>query len=493
MKDCHQKLREREKLIFEISRPGKIGYSLPEFDAEESSGNEVEQDYLRQELNHFPELSEVEVVRHYTRLSSWNYGVDTGLYPLGSCTMKYNPKFNEKVARMDGFTLVHPYQPGHTVQGCLELIYELERMLSEITGMDHYTMQPAAGAHGELAGMMMIRACLEKRGDPRKVVLIPDSAHGTNPSSAHICGYKVEEIRSDNRGCVDVQDLQRRINDDVAALMITNPNTLGVFEENIREISDLLHKKGAFLYCDGANMNALVGISRPGDAGVDVLHLNLHKTFSTPHGGGGPGAGPVGVKKELAPFLAIPVVECREGKYFLDYELPESIGKIRSFFGNFLVLVRAYVYILSLGNDGLREIAEAAVLNANYIRRRLESTYSLPYPHPTMHEVVFSDKNLEGTGVKTLDIAKRLLDYGFHPPTVYFPLIVKGALMIEPTESESKEELDGFIEAMKAIAEEARKDPELVKKAPHTTPVRRLDEVTAARKPKLKWSPEKGH
>ncbi len=492
MKNSHQKLREREKLLFEISRPGKIGFSLPEFDIEELLEIEVEQDYLRKELNYFPELSEVEVVRHYTRLSSWNYGVDTGLYPLGSCTMKYNPKVNERVARMDGFTSVHPYQPDHTVQGCLELIYELERMLSEITGMDHYMMQPAAGAHGELAGMMMIRSCLAKRGNPREVVLIPDSAHGTNPSSAHICGYRVEEIKSENRGCVDIRDLQRRINDNVAALMITNPNTLGVFEENIQEISDLLHSRGAFLYCDGANMNALIGINRPGDAGVDVLHLNLHKTFSTPHGGGGPGAGPVGVKKELAPYLAIPVVECRDGKYFLNYDLPDSIGKIRSFFGNFLVLVRAYAYILSLGHNGLKEIAEAAVLNANYIRKELEDTYYLPYSHPTMHEVVFSDKNLEATGVKTQDIAKRLLDYGFHPPTIYFPLIVKGALMIEPTESESKEELDGFIKAMKAIAEEAWNDPDLVKKAPHTTPVRRLDEVIAARKPKLKWSPDKG-
>lgn len=492
MKKYHRRLREREKLIFEISGPGKIGYSIPEIGINDKIESDIEKRYMRQHLDHFPEISEVEVVRHYTRLSSWNYGVDTGLYPLGSCTMKYNPKVNEKVSRLDGFALVHPYQPDSTIQGCLKIYYELDRMLSEITGMKQFTLQPAAGAHGELAGIMMIRACLEKRGNPRKAVLIPDSAHGTNPSSAHLCGYRVEEIKSDNRGCVDLQDLKRRINDDVAALMITNPNTLGVFEDNIQEISDLLHHYGAFLYCDGANMNALVGISRPGDAGVDVLHLNLHKTFSSPHGGGGPGAGPVGVQEELAPFLTIPIIECKDGKYLINYDLPHSIGKIRCFFGNFLVLVRAYSYILSLSGDGLRKTAEAAVLNANYIRKGLENTYFLPYSCPTMHEVVFSDKNIEKTGVKTLDIAKRLLDYGFHPPTVYFPLIVKGALMIEPTECESKEELDGFIEAMKAIAEEAIKNPELVKSAPHTTPVRRLDEVTAARKPKLKWSPDQG-
>ncbi len=492
MKRGYRKLREREKLIFEISSTGKIGYSIPEIDVDEKIESGIENNYLRQDIDHFPELSEVEVVRHYTRLSSWNYGVDTGLYPLGSCTMKYNPKLNEKVARIDGFSMVHPYQPEDTVQGCLKIYFELENMLSEITGMDRFTLQPAAGAHGELVGMMMIRACLEKRGDPRKVVLIPDSAHGTNPSSAHLCGYQVEEIKSNKKGCVDLLDLKRRIKGDVAALMITNPNTLGVFEEDIQEISEILHHHGAFLYCDGANMNALVGINRPGDSGVDVLHLNLHKTFSTPHGGGGPGAGPVGVSEELAPFLTIPVIEYKGGRYFLNYDLPDSIGKVRSFYGNFLVLVRAYSYILSLGNDGLRKIAEAAVLNANYIRKELEDTYFLPYPYPTMHEVVFNDKNIEETGVKTMDIAKRLLDYGFHPPTIYFPLIVKGALMIEPTESESREELDGFIKAMKNIVEEARKDPDLVKGAPHTTPVRRLDEVAAARKPKLTWSPDQG-
>jgi len=491
MEDRNRYLREREKLLFEISREGKIGYSPLKDDIECAFEPEAEKDCLREDIPYFPELSEVEVVRHFTRLSQWNYAVDAGLYPLGSCTMKYNPKINEKVARFSGFLAVHPYQPERTVQGCLKLIHELDSWLSEITGMAKFSLQPAAGAHGELTGMMIIRAHLSKMGDPRKIVLIPDSAHGTNPSSAHICGYRVEEVRSNSNGCVDLASLEEKVNKDVAALMLTNPNTLGVFEENIAAIEEIIHRNGSLLYCDGANMNALVGISRPGDAGVDVLHLNLHKTFSTPHGGGGPGAGPVGVSRRLVPMLPVPVVDVKDGKYFLSYDGPESIGRVRSFYGNFLILVRAYSYIIALGAEGLREIAQAAVLNANYIRKSLEGLYHLPYSAPTLHEVVFSDKHLEATGVKTLDIAKRLLDYRFHPPTIYFPLIVKGALMIEPTESESREELDEFIQAMRAISEEAMKDPELLKNAPYTTPVRRLDEVRAARNPRLKWSPDK--
>ncbi len=490
MEEKHRYLREKEKLIFEISREGKVGYSPLKDDIDKSIRVDVEREYIREDIPDFPELSEVEVVRHFTRLSQWNYGVDTGLYPLGSCTMKYNPKVNEKVSRLDGFTTVHPYQPAATVQGCLRLIYELERWLSEITGMAQFSLQPAAGAHGELTGMMVIRACLTKRGNPRKTVLIPDSAHGTNPSSAHICGYGIEEVRSNSNGCIDLSSLKEKVDENVAALMLTNPNTLGIFEEKVKEIADILHEKGALLYCDGANMNALVGISRPGDAGIDVLHMNLHKTFSTPHGGGGPGAGPVGVAEELAPMLPVPAVRMRNGKYFLDYDKPDTIGRVRTFYGNFLILVRAYSYILSFGGEGLKEIAHAAVLNANYVRKELEGIYHLPYTTATLHEVVFSDRSLEETGVKTLDIAKRLLDYRFHPPTIYFPLIVKGALMIEPTESESKDELDAFIKAMKEIAEEARKDPEILKNAPHTTPIRRLDEVSAARNLRLRWSPD---
>ncbi|MEW5806338.1 MAG: aminomethyl-transferring glycine dehydrogenase subunit GcvPB [Acidobacteriota bacterium] len=490
MEDRSKKLREREKLLFEISREGKIGYSPLKVDVKWIEPD-VEKEYLREDIKDFPELSEAEIVRHYTRLSQWNYGVDTGFYPLGSCTMKYNPKVNEKLARLDGFVTVHPYQPEKTVQGCLKVIYELERLLSEITGMYRFTLQPAAGAHGELTGMMMIRAYLTKRKDPRKVVLIPDSAHGTNPSSAHICGYRVEEVKSNDDGCIDLKSLEQKVSKDVAALMLTNPNTLGIFERNIEKVAEILHKEGALLYCDGANLNALVGLSRPGDSGVDVLHLNLHKTFSTPHGGGGPGSGPVGVKEELEPMLPIPVVNFKAGKYSFDCDRSDSIGKVHTFYGNFSILIRAYSYILSLGAEGLKEIARAAVLNANYVRKGLEDLYHLPYKTPTLHEIIFSDKHLEGSGVRTLDIAKRLLDYGFHPPTIYFPLIVKGAIMIEPTESESKEELDGFINAMRSISEEAQRDPELLKNAPYSTPVRRLDEVRAARNPRLRWTTEK--
>ncbi len=480
-------LRPPEKLLFEVSRPGRRGSALPPLDVPDPERYDLPAAYLRDELDGFPELSETEVVRHYTRLSRLNYAIDLGLYPLGSCTMKYNPKVNEQVARIAGFGGAHPQMPEAFVQGNLRLMHDLERMLCAICGMDRFTLQPAAGAQGELVGIMMVRAYHVKQGNPRKVVLIPDSAHGTNPASAHIGGYKVEQITSNRKGCVDLEALRRRMADDVAVLMLTNPNTLGVFEPEIEAIAATVHAKGGLIYMDGANLNAFVALARPGDMGVDVHHLNLHKTFSTPHGGGGPGAGPVGVKKPLEPFLPIPTVEKEGDRYRLSHDRPHSIGKVRSFFGNFGMHARAYAYILALGPQGLRRMSETAVLNANYIRRKLEKVYHLPYDSPTMHEVVFSDRNLEAHGVQTLDVAKRLMDYGFHPMTIYFPLIVKGAMMIEPTESESREELDLFVEAMLAIAEEARRDPELVRTAPHTTPIRRLDEVGAARNPVLRW------
>jgi glycine dehydrogenase subunit 2 len=436
-----------------------------------------------------PEVSEIEVLRHFTRLSTWNFAIDLGMYPLGSCTMKYNPRVNELVARLDGIATEHPYQPQALSQGCLKILRLLEKCLLEITGMDAITLQPAAGAHGELTGMLLIRAYLEKQGDPRKKVLIPDSAHGTNPASAVIAGYEVENIKSEAHGQIDVEKLRELVTEDVAALMITNPSTLGIFEQRMPEIAEILHARGALLYMDGANMNALAGITRPGDLGVDVMHLNLHKTFSTPHGGGGPGAGPVAVKKILEPFLPVPVlVERPDGKLALDANRKDSIGRVRAFTGNFGVLVRALAYILAYG-PGIRQATEDAVVNANYIRRQLECVYDLPYSLPSMHEVVFSDAKQKKNGVSTMDIAKRLIDYGFHSYTTAFPLIVPGAMMIEPTESESKEECDLFIDAMRAIAEEAATNPELVKTAPHTTRVRRLDEVGAARKPILRWKP----
>jgi glycine dehydrogenase subunit 2 len=401
--------------------------------------------------------------------------------------MKYNPKINERVASLPGFTQAHPLAPEELVQGNLELMKTLEKLLLEITGMDAITLQPAAGAHGELTGMMLIRAYLQAQGNPRKYVLIPDSAHGTNPSSAHLCGYTVKEIKSNERGTVSVDDLARLMDEEVAALMLTNPNTLGVFESDICQIADIVHSKGGFLYMDGANLNALAGITRPGDLKADVMHLNLHKTFSTPHGGGGPGSGPVAVKKILEPFLPVPVIEERGGVYHLSYDRPQTIGRVRSFYGQFLVALKALAYILSLGPEGIKEMAETAVLNSNYIRKNLQGLYELKYDTPTLHECVFSDKYQREYGVTNLDISKRLLDYGLHPPTMSFPLIVHGALMIEPTETESRRDLDLFIEAMKAIAREAKENPDLLRTAPHITYVRRLDEVQAARNPILRW------
>jgi len=479
-------LKAAERLLFEISRPGRRGFALPALDVPPA---EPPARHLRDDLEGFPELSEVDVVRHYTRLSRLNYAIDLGLYPLGSCTMKYNPKINEKTARLEGLADAHPHLPSAAAQGCLGLMHDLERALAALCGMDRFTLQPAAGAQGELVGILMARAFHVDRGKARQVVLIPDSAHGTNPASAHIAGYRVEQVPSNAAGRVDLAALRERMTGEVAVLMLTNPNTLGVFESDIEEIARIVHAKGGLLYMDGANLNAFVGIARPGDMGVDVHHLNLHKTFSTPHGGGGPGAGPVGVRKDLVPYLPVPTVEKEGERYVLRHEAPKSIGRVRSFYGNFGMMVRAWTYILALGQEGLRRNAEMAVLNANYIRHHLAGTYDLPYDAPSLHEVVFSDRRQQEAGVHTLDIAKRLMDYGFHPPTIYFPLIVKGALMIEPTESEPREELDLFIAAMRAIDEEARRDPALVRTAPHTTPVRRLDEVAAARQPVLRWTP----
>lgn len=480
----------REPLIFEISGKGKRAFSLPELDV--PSKEDILRDLpLREEIEGFPQVSEVEIIRHFTRLSQTNYCIDVGFYPLGSCTMKYNPKINEKIASLSGFISSHPYAPLDLVQGNLEILKTAEELLAEITGMDAFSLQPSAGAQGELVGMMLIRACLEEKGNPRKIVLIPDSAHGTNPSSAHICGYSVQEVESNEKGTIDVASLAQNMTEDVAALMITNPNTLGVFEADIKKIAEIVHSKGGFVYMDGANMNALIGICRPGDMDVDVIHLNLHKTFSTPHGGGGPGSGPIGVKCELEPYLPLPIIERREKKYVLNYDRSKSIGRVHSFYGNFLVIVKALAYILSLGPQGLKEVSEVAVLNSNYVRKSLEKEYYLKYTTPTLHECVFSDKFQREHGVQNIDIAKRLIDFGLHPPTMSFPLIVHGALMTEPTETESKRDLDLFIEAMKQISKEVKENPEMVKSAPHKSYVRRLDETSAARKPVLRWVEEK--
>ncbi len=480
----------REPLIFELSDAGKTAFTLPRPDVPVQEGI-LDGLSVREEIPDFPEVSEIEVVRHFTRLSQYNYCIDLGMYPLGSCTMKYNPKINEKLASLPGLAAVHPCAPADLSQGNLEILSILEGLLAEITGMDSVSLQPSAGAQGELVGMMLIRAALEERGDPRRVVLTPDSAHGTNPSSAHISGYLVREVKSNAAGMVDLEDLDRMMTDEVAAVMITNPNTLGVFEKDICRITQVVHERGGLVYMDGANMNALVGICRPGDMGVDVIHLNLHKTFSTPHGGGGPGSGPVAVKRMLEPFLPVPRIEKETSGYVLNYDLPRSIGKVRAFFGNFLVAVKALAYILSLGPQGLKEIAQIAVLNSNYVRKSLEEDYHLKYDAPTLHECVFSDKHQKQHGVMNIDIAKRLIDYDVHPPTMSFPLIVPGALMIEPTETESKEDLDRFIDAMRAINREARENPELLKNAPHRSYVRRLDETAAARNPILRWQSEK--
>jgi glycine cleavage system P protein (glycine dehydrogenase) subunit 2 len=479
----------RERVIFEKSAPGRRGYSLPAADVPRADPDgAIPAGLARAAVEGLPEMAENDLVRHYLRLSTWNYSVDTGMYPLGSCTMKYNPKVNEAAARLRGFADLHPWMPAQAAQGALAVMHALQEMLGEITGLPAVTLQPAAGAHGELTGMMMIRKHLVTRdGRPRSIVLVPDSAHGTNPSSAHFCGYDVREIQSNDRGNLSIESLAAVMTDDVAALMLTNPNTLGMFEDHICEAACLVHDKGGLVYCDGANMNALVGRARPGDFGVDVMHLNLHKTFSTPHGGGGPGSGPVVATRALEPHLPVPVVVKEGDRFRLAEDRPLSIGRVKAFQGNFGMILRAYAYILSLGFEGLRATAENAVLNANYVRVKLRGTFDIPYDRINMHEVVLSDHLQNAYGVTTLDIAKRLIDYGFHPPTIYFPLIVHGALMIEPTESEGLAELDRFIDTMKAIAVEAETQPETLKKAPQVTRRSRFDEAAAARKPVLRW------
>ncbi|HEX2485578.1 MAG TPA: aminomethyl-transferring glycine dehydrogenase subunit GcvPB [Myxococcota bacterium] len=479
-----------EPLLFERSRPGRVGAQLPVLDVPEVDLARELPGALRDDVPGLPELSEVEVVRHFTRLSTWNAAVDLGLYPLGSCTMKYNPKLNERAARFPGFALVHPLQPAPSVQGLLALMHRLERALAEISGMDAVSLQPAAGAQGELAGIMMIRAWHEQRGERRRKVLVPESAHGTNPASAALNGYEIVPVPAGDDGRLHPATVAAAMDEQVAALMVTNPNTLGIFEREIAAVCEVVHAKGGLVYGDGANLNAMLGVTRPGDQGIDVMHFNLHKTFSTPHGGGGPGAGPVGVKAALAPFLPVPVVRERDGRYGLVDDLPHSIGRLHASHGNVGMLVRAYAYIRSLGADGLRRCSEMAVLNANYLLARLRSTWHVPFDQPVMHECVISDRGLADTGVTTIDVAKRLIDYGYHPPTIYFPLVVHGALMIEPTESETPEELDRFAAALMAIEEEARSDPELVRSAPHRTRHARLDETRAARRPVLRWQPD---
>jgi glycine dehydrogenase subunit 2 len=479
-----------EPLIFEQGSPGRIGYSLPPSDVPEKKVEAlIPQRLLREEIRGLPEVSEVDVIRHFTRISQWNYCVDLGFYPLGSCTMKYNPRLNEDMARLPGFAKAHPYQSEELSQGALQLLWELEQYLADVSGMDRVTLQPSAGAHGELTGVMMIRAYHESRGNPRTKIIIPDSAHGTNPASSALCGYRVVPAKEGPRGVVEPKAVAEVMDDEVAAIMMTNPNTLGLFEDHIIEVAKIVHAKGGQVYCDGANLNSVMGISRPGDWGVDVIQINLHKTFSTPHGGGGPGAGPVALKKHLAPFLPVPTVEKKGARFTLDFKRPKSIGKVRAFAASFGVMVRAYTYIRAMGPTGLRRAAEIAVLNANYILSQLRGVYDLPYDRHCMHECVFSDALQSRTDIHTLDIAKRLIDYGFHPPTIYFPLIVKGALMIEPTETESKETLDQFIAAMKRIAQEARENPDLLRSAPHHPKVTRMNEVKAAREPNLRWRP----
>ncbi len=485
--EAKEDLKHDKALIFELSKPGRIAYSLSECDVPEVEPTEViPKHMLRSKPAALPEVFEVDVIRHYTELSRRNFGVDNGFYPLGSCTMKYNPKINEDVARFSGFAKIHPYQPEESIQGALELLYTLQNDLAALTGMAQMTLQPAAGAHGEWTGLMLIKAYHESRGEQRTKVIVPDSSHGTNPASAAVAGFDTVTIKSNSRGMIDLDALRAAVGEDTAALMLTNPSTLGLFEEQIEEIAKIVHDAGGLLYYDGANSNAIMGITRPGDMGFDVVHLNLHKTMSTPHGGGGPGAGPVGVNSKLLPFLPKPIVSKREdGSYYWDHERPQSIGRVKAFYGNFGILVRAYTYIRTYGPEGLRKVSEYAVLNANYMMHRLSSHYEVPYPGICKHEFVLSGKKFKQYGINTLDIAKRLLDFNYHPPTIYFPLNVEECIMIEPTETESKETIDGFIDTMIQIAEEAKNDPEIVKTAPHHTVINRLDETRAARKPVL--------
>lgn len=481
-----------EKLIFELSKPGRKSYALPEDSLKEMNLSDfIDSGLLREEELDFPEVSELDVVRHYTLLSKKNYSIDSGFYPLGSCTMKYNPKINEEVAANPKFARLHPFQPEETVQGALEVMYTVQENIKEISGMDAVTLQPAAGAHGELVGLMLIKKYHEMRNDKkRNKIIVPDSAHGTNPASVAVAGFDVVEVASHKDGSVDIDSLKSVLSDEIAGLMLTNPSTLGLFEKHIKEIADLVHEAGGLLYYDGANMNAIMGIVRPGDMGFDVLHYNLHKTFSTPHGGGGPGSGPVACKNILKEYLPVPVVAKNGDTYYLDYDYKDTIGKVKNFYGNFGVVLRAYVYMLSMGHDGLKAASTNAVLNANYMKESLREHYKVAVDETCMHEVVFAGLKEKTDAVTTLDVAKRIIDYGYHPPTMYFPLIVEGALMMEPTETESKETLDAYIEVMKQIATEAKETPELLKDAPHDTPVRRLDEALAARQLILHWTKE---
>jgi len=469
-----------EPLLWELGKPGRSGFSLPRRDVEPRPLDEE----LIGDGPDFPDLSEVDVIRHFTRLSQWNFGVDSGMYPLGSCTMKYNPKTNEKQAAIPGFAAAHPMLPARLSQGTLALMYHLERYLAEVTGLPAVSLQPAAGAHGELTGMLIFHAYHAHKGKQRSKIIIPDTAHGTNPASAALCGFRPVPAKSNEQGILSPETVAELMDEETAGIMVTNPNTLGLFEENIRKISDIVHAKGGLVYGDGANMNAVMGIVNMTEVGIDVLHLNLHKTFSTPHGGGGPGAGPVCVTPELEPFLPSPRVVENDGRYELSEDFPLSVGKVHAFYGNYGVLIKTYSYILSMGRE-LKTASEYAVLSANYIKEKLKGTFDLPYDRPCMHECVFTDKDQEKYKVTTLDIAKRLMDYGFHPPTIYFPLVVHGALMIEPTETESKENIDRFIEALKTIAEEARDNPDLLRSAPQNPKLNRLDETAAARNPCL--------
>ena len=479
----------KNRLIFQIPNLEKGKQILPTPSKEISSIKlDIPKNLKRIKSARLPQISEPLLIRHYNNLSKKNFGVDNGFYPLGSCTMKYNPKINEVISRLENFANIHPYQDGEDIQGALQLMYELDVLLCEITGMDKFTLQPSAGAHGELTGLFIINAYHREKGNKRKNIIIPDSAHGTNPASVTMAGYNTVTVDSDEKGKVDIKKLSKLLDENTAGLMLTNPNTLGLFDENILKISERVHDAGGLVYYDGANLNAIMGIAKPRDMGFDIVHLNLHKTFSTPHGGGGPGSGPIGVKKELSKFLPVPTVEVNgEGRYYLDYDKKDSIGKVKAFYGNFNVLIKAYSYILSLGAQGLKRVSQLAVLNANYLKKHLNKYYYLPYPEICMHEFVISAIWQKEKGIRALDIAKRLMDFGFHPPTIYFPLIVKEALMIEPTETENKETLDMFIKAMKQIAEEADENPEILKSAPHKTPVKRLDEVKAAKDLILKY------